>query len=152
MKQPYAKNHYFVEEELDTRQEEDCQVIGQSFKAPLQTVQQTSTCAVQVLDDDYEESKTSAQLQVEQLAKEIQAWKPSKEKERVQTLLDQFGFCKPNYDGLKTKIQRAIESCDECTLAELIDEARLLGSKYPYRDDLEEAEQCLYALTGAEFK
>lgn len=86
------------------------------------------------------------------MAKEIANWKPSKDKERVQTVLDQFGFCKPNYEGLRTRIQRAIESCDEESLAELIDEARLLGSKYPYRDDLEEAEECLFALTGAEFK
>jgi hypothetical protein len=29
-------------------------------------------------------------------------------------------------------MEQAIESCDEETLAELIDQAKLLGSKYPY--------------------
>jgi len=48
-------------------------------------------------------------------------------------------------------MEQAIEGCDEQQLADCIDEAKLLGPKFPYQDELAIAEQALYALTGAEW-
>jgi hypothetical protein len=79
-KQPFAKSHFFVDEELDTKVDEtSLYMIGQTIRCPLDDMEETkTTCVVQVLDDDAkEESKTMQEAQIENLAKQI-ATKPSK--------------------------------------------------------------------------
>ena len=58
---------------------------------------------------------------------------------------DDFADCS-DYEALHHDIQTALEDCDEVRLSVAIDLAKELGDNYPYREDLDEAEDQLYEL------
>ena len=58
---------------------------------------------------------------------------------------DDFADC-PDFEALRHDIQTALEDCDEVSLSVAIDLAKEIGDNYPYRQDIDEAEDKLYEL------
>ena len=48
---------------------------------------------------------------------------------------------------MREEIQEALRRCDEVALSTLIEQARLLGERYEWQEELDEAEQFMYQIT-----
>lgn len=56
-------------------------------------------------------------------------------------------LCDDDFYELRKEIQEALRRCDEVTLSALIEQARLVGERYEWQEELDEAENFMYQMT-----
>ena len=53
-------------------------------------------------------------------------------------------LCDDDFYELREEIQEALRRCDEVALSALIEQARLVGERYEWQEELDEAENFMY--------